>query len=343
MLGAGRLRSAMCMNHSLRVLLIDDNPDDRLLALRALEKEIPGLKATEIINQAALDRVLGEGGFDLVVTDYQLFWSNGVEVLRKVKRLWPNVPVVMFTGTGSEEVAVEAMKAGLDDYVIKSPRHFARLPAAATNALRQSKMRMQKAEAEANFARLFETMPIGLFHMRPDGTILQVNGALATMLGFEHPTEASGTHALEFFMTAEEHETWRNNIERDGTVVGHETQIHRRDGSLLWVEISARALRDGISGTLFYEGSVEDISQRRAAQLEKERLIAELRGALSHAKQLSGLLPICSSCKKIRDDRGEWNPMEVYIQQRSDASFTHSFCPDCVRRLYPEIFAEATK
>jgi PAS domain S-box-containing protein len=179
--------------------------------------------------------------------------------------------------------------------------------------------------------------------MRPDGTILQVNSALSGMLGFEHPADASGRQAREFFLTSEDHVTWRDNIERHGTLVGHETQIRRCDGSLLWVEISARALRDGVSGSLFYEGSVEDISQRHAAQQEKERLIAELRGALSHAKQLSGLLPICSSCKKIRDDHGEWNPLEVYIQQRSDASFTHSFCPDCVRRLYPEIFAETTK
>jgi PAS domain S-box-containing protein len=331
------------MNHALRVLLVDDNPDDRLLALRALQKEIPDLKATEVTSQEQLDRALEQGAFDLVITDYQLRWSDGLKVLREVKRLWPSVPVVMFTGTGSEEIAVEAMKSGLDDYVIKSPRHFARLPAAAMNALRQSRMRQQKSEAEANFTRLFETIPIGLFHMRPDGTILQVNGALAAMLGFEHPADASGRQAAEFFQTTEEHSAWRDNIERHGTIVGHETQIRRQDGSMFWVEISARALRDGVSGSLFYEGSVEDISQRHAAQQEKERLIAELRGALSHAKQLSGLLPICSSCKKIRDDRGEWNPMEVYIQQRSDASFTHSFCPDCVRRLYPEIFAEATK
>jgi PAS domain S-box-containing protein len=331
------------MNHSLRVLLVDDNPDDRLLALRALQREIPGLKATEITDNSALERAIEQGGFDLVITDYQLRWSDGLHVLREVKRLWPGVPVVMFTGTGSEEIAVEAMKAGLDDYVIKSPRHFARLPAAVTNALRQAKMRQQKAEAEANFTRLFETMPIGLFHMRPDGTILQVNSALAAMLGFEHPAEASGAHAVEFFRTPEEHVAWRENIERHGTLVGHETQMRRRDGSQMWVEISARALRDGLSGLLFYEGSVEDISQRHAAQEERERLIASLRDAAQNVKRLSGLLPICSSCKKIRDDHGEWNPLEVYIQQRSDASFTHSFCPECVRRLYPEIFAEATK
>src|SRR6187402_1797352 len=112
------------MNQTLRVLLVDDNPDDRLLALRALQREIPDIKATEITNEAQLNAALDQGGFDLVLTDFQLRWSDGLVVLRKVKKLWPDVPVVMFTGTGREEIAVEAMKAGLDDYVIKSPRHL---------------------------------------------------------------------------------------------------------------------------------------------------------------------------------------------------------------------------
>lgn len=329
------------MNHTLRVLLVDDNPDDRLLALRALQRELPELKATEIIDEPSLRKALDQGGFDLVITDFQLRWSDGLKVLREVKRLWPNCPVVMFTGTGSEEIAVEAMKAGLDDYVIKSPRHFARLPTAAMSALRQAQCRKEKAEAEANFTRLFETVPMGLFHMRPDGNILQVNSAFAEMCGYSSPKEVSEHHAVEFFLAPEDHHHWREMIERDGVFLRHETRFRRKDGSIFWVEISARALRDGLSGSLFYEGSVEDISERHAHEEERERLIDGLREALGNVKQLSGLLPICSSCKKIRDDRGEWNPLEVYIQQRSQASFTHSFCPECVRRLYPEIFAEA--
>ena len=331
------------MNETLRALLIDDNPDDRLLALRALQREIPDLKATEITNEAQLEAALGQGGFNLVVTDFQLRWTDGLVVLRKVKKLWPDVPVVMFTGTGSEEVAVEAMKLGLDDYVIKSPRHFSRLPTAVQNALRQAHCRKEKMEAEANFARLFDTVPIGLFHMQPDGTILQVNRAFAEMTGHGNAGMISNRHALEFFHAPENHRAWRDELEREGTLLGHETQFRRADGSLFWVEITARALRDGVSGTIFYEGSVEDISERHAAQEERERLIEGLREALGRVKKLSGLLPICSSCKKIRDDHGYWNQLEVYISDHSDASFTHSFCPECVRRLYPEIFAEPTK
>jgi PAS domain S-box-containing protein len=331
------------MNHRLRVLLVDDNPDDRLLALRALQRELTDLHATEITNEATLQAALENGGFDLVVTDFQLRWSDGLQVLREVKKRHPHVPVVMFTGTGCEEVAVEAMKAGLDDYVIKSPRHYARLPAAVLNALKQNQCRREKLEAESNFARLFETVPMGLFHMRPDGTILQVNRAFAEMTGYPSASKISGRNAADFFLTPADHSKWRDAIEREGTLLQHETEFRRADGSLIWVEISARALRDGLSGSIFYEGSVEDITDRHHSEQERERLIVELRDALTREKRLSGLLPICSSCKKIRDDHGYWNQLEVYIQEHSDASFTHSFCPDCARRLYPEIFAESSR
>lgn len=64
--------------------------------------------------------------------------------------------------------------------------------------------------------------------------------------------------------------------------------------------------------------------------------ITELERAIGKIKTLSGLLPICSSCHKIRDDRGYWNRLEEFIRQRSEADFTHSLCPDCVKKLYPD-------
>lgn len=70
---------------------------------------------------------------------------------------------------------------------------------------------------------------------------------------------------------------------------------------------------------------------------EMERLIAELQSALTQVRQLSGLLPICSSCKQIRDDKGYWHQVEVYVRNHSEAEFSHSLCPDCVTRLYPDL------
>ena len=71
---------------------------------------------------------------------------------------------------------------------------------------------------------------------------------------------------------------------------------------------------------------------------EREKLISELQEALAKVKTLSGLPPICASCKKIRDDKGYWNQIESYIGKHSDAQFSHGICPDCARRLYPEFF-----
>jgi YesN/AraC family two-component response regulator len=69
---------------------------------------------------------------------------------------------------------------------------------------------------------------------------------------------------------------------------------------------------------------------------EKDELIVKLQDALDNVKKLSGMLPICSNCKKIRDDKGYWRKIETYIAEHSDASFTHSICDECVKKLYPE-------
>ena len=80
-----------------------------------------------------------------------------------------------------------------------------------------------------------------------------------------------------------------------------------------------------------------DISLQRQSEKEKDSLIAELKEAMGKVKTLSGLLPICASCKKIRDDKGYWNQIEAYIRKHSTVEFSHGICPDCAKKLYPDI------
>lgn len=80
--------------------------------------------------------------------------------------------------------------------------------------------------------------------------------------------------------------------------------------------------------------------ERNRLKEEREKLINELTEALSKVKVLSGLLPICASCKKIRNDKGYWEQVEMYLKQHADIEFTHGFCPDCMKRLYPEFIRE---
>ncbi|MCK4795463.1 MAG: HAMP domain-containing protein [Desulfobacteraceae bacterium] len=79
------------------------------------------------------------------------------------------------------------------------------------------------------------------------------------------------------------------------------------------------------------------IAKRKQIETEREEIISNLQEALAKVKLLSGFLPICASCKKIRDDKGYWNQIESYISQHSDAEFSHSICPDCVKKLYPDL------
>ena len=85
----------------------------------------------------------------------------------------------------------------------------------------------------------------------------------------------------------------------------------------------------------------DEIIEHKRLEEERESLIAELRGALDNVKTLSGFLPICASCKKIRDDQGYWNQLESYLHEHTDMDFTHSICPDCSKKLYAEYHRDA--
>ena len=81
----------------------------------------------------------------------------------------------------------------------------------------------------------------------------------------------------------------------------------------------------------------KDITERKHAEEERESLIQKLQSALARVRTLSGLLPICASCKKIRDDHGYWTQIESYIHEHAEVEFSHGVCPECAARLYPEV------
>src|SRR3989442_13534793 len=130
------------MSRPLRILHIEDNPDDRALIQRELRRKYADLQVTPIQNATDFARVLEEAeAYDLVLTDYHLGWTDGMAILRAVKDRCPDCPVIMVTGTGSEEIAVEAMKAGLDDYVLKAAHNFGRLSVAVKAVLERAQER----------------------------------------------------------------------------------------------------------------------------------------------------------------------------------------------------------
>lgn len=141
------------VSEAMRILVIDDNPDDRQLEIREVLAVFPNADIVELSNIVAFDAALEQGAPDLVLTDLDLRWSNGGEVLMRVKTQYPACPVVMFTGTGNETIAVDLMKAGLDDYVVKSARQLGRLRTSLKMAVELAKSRAALTDRELQLSR----------------------------------------------------------------------------------------------------------------------------------------------------------------------------------------------
>ncbi len=187
-----------------KILLIDDNPDDRLLIIRELKKLFI-IDVEEIIDSKGLEHALELNDFDIVITDYQLRWTTGVEILIKIKSINPLMPVIMFTGTGSEEIAVMAMKIGLTDYILKSPHHYVRLAMSVKSAIfrmREDLLRKHAENAlrnsEENYRSLVENIGIGFTRFDENFNIIMVNEAQARLFKRE-PSEFAGLKLSDLF------------------------------------------------------------------------------------------------------------------------------------------------
>ena len=119
--------------------------------------------------------------------------------------------------------------------------------------------------------------------------------------------------------------------------------IKERDGVFQSFISIAKPLLDAKGKVVGIVESFLEITEKKKLEEEREHLIHELKESLAQVKLLSGFIPICASCKKIRDDQGFWTQVESYIASHSEAQFSHSICPDCVKKLYPELADQLLK
>jgi PAS domain S-box-containing protein len=115
-------------------------------------------------------------------------------------------------------------------------------------------------------------------------------------------------------------------------------RIIRRDGGVRHILVRTRVIQNDSGCIVRLYGANQDITEQKMTEEERKRLVLELREAFSEIKTLSGLLPICSSCKKIRNKQGNWELMEIYIRDHSEAEISHGLCPECAQRMYPGFY-----
>ena len=168
-----------------------------------------------------------------------------------------------------------------------------------------------------------------------NGKIVEANDQACRMYGYSREELFHlYIHDLRSQQTRLQVEKQTKQVEERGGIV-FESEHRRKDGTVFPAEVSSRFIK--IEETKFYQSIIRDITRRKQAEKEREKLIQELQEALTKVKKLSGLLPICASCKKIRDDKGYWNQIEGYIRDHSEAEFSHGICPECMKKLYPDL------
>lgn len=274
----------------LRVLLIDDNPDDRALVERELRLRIEQVEVRHVSDAAGLADALDGNGFDVAVTDYRLRWTVGTEVLREIKRRHPQVPVIMFTGSGNEEVAVDAMKEGLDDYITKTPKHYPRVPFAVLACFERvsNRARLQASVARESLAKARLEVALqsaGMATWQLDLATMQLSCSDDAGPMFGHPS--GFVHANPAPALAQMHPEdlvrlqalWETVL--DGTSpVAAEFRVQGADGQLRWLAGSAKLLEHGGSRARLVIGTLRDVTAEVLAEDARRKQQEELQTIL---------------------------------------------------------------
>jgi PAS domain S-box-containing protein len=203
-------------------------------------------------------------------------------------------------------------------------------------ARRQAEEALRKSEEKHR--ELAELLPQSVFEMDGTGRLTFANRQALETFGYTKEDFQHGLTVLQM-IAPEDRNTAQERISlimssQQGS--SHEYTAQRKDGSTFPALVySNPIIEDGRLVGL--RGILVDLTERNQAEMQRERLIRELQTALDSVKTLRGLIPICSNCKKIRDDKGYWQQVETYVRDHSEATFTHGLCPECVKILFPEI------
>lgn len=163
----------------MRLLIIDDSPYDRELIKRTIQRDFPTAHFVEVLHEQGFAEALRELDYAVVCTDYRLKWTTGLEILQAIRARSADLPVIMVTDTGSEEIATEAMKKGLNDYVLKS--HLARLPIAINECLERRQMQDEHHALRAQMEQAQKMESLGLL---VSGIAHDFNNLLAGIMGY---------------------------------------------------------------------------------------------------------------------------------------------------------------
>ena len=262
----------------MRFLVIDDEPDSRRDTIEYLKKEFKNAEFIEIYSEKQFYDEL-EKKCDFIITDFQLRWANGVKVLIEAKKRNPFLPVIMLTSSGTEEAAVEAMKHGLDDYIIKTPEGIVRLPSAAKSAIEREEARKR----EGMLVSIIENSKEAVVSADADGKIIYVNRATEEIFGWKTEEIVGKPISIMAVDAKKQKEEFRKAMKKGFT--RFETVRKDKNGNIIPVLMTVIPFKDKKGKLLFSSGIMVDIRDIKEYQ-EKIEHLNDLLKAIRGVNQL---------------------------------------------------------
>ena len=254
----------------IEILLVEDDPVDVALLQSSLDESGGGRFALEVA--ASLTQALaclGRAQTDLVLTDLNLPDSNGLDTFKAVKAAARDVPVIILSGMDDETTAVNAVHAGAEDYLVKDRLTPPLVLRAIIYAMERTQAKKATLQAQEKYRSIFENSVSGIFQTSPQGRYLNVNPALARIYGYgstEELMSCISDIARLLYVDPNRRAEFVRLMHEQGVVNDFESQIHRKDGTVIWISENARAVRDPQGHIEYYEGMVEDITARKEAE-----------------------------------------------------------------------------
>ncbi|MBN1398567.1 MAG: PAS domain S-box protein [Bacteroidetes bacterium] len=259
---------------SLQIILVEDEPTHAVVMRHTIRSANPNITLKVAASLKEYRKAIDNSTPDLVLMDMYLPDGKALDTLKSPLEdgLFP---VIVMTSSGDEKTAVKAMKAGALDYIVKSTDAFKSMPHTIERALNEWRLikehkqaEEELRESELRYRSLYENVSVGLYRTTPSGKILMANRSLVQMLGYENFEQLSERNLTKAgFGRTTLRKEFLKKIETEDEINDYESTWTRQDGSLIIVKENARAIRDAQGRTMYYDGTVEDITEQRLAEL----------------------------------------------------------------------------